>query len=167
MAITTYTSTEQIRSALGLSKTEISDAVLMQEQWDTLLLLDLESVSANLPTSYATISGIVEGSRTAAETKVYLLTRLFAILSVAKSLIPAVNMFSVQSLTDGKASFERQDDVQKQLFDGLIAQYSAIKAALAAAYLQYDPAAAVIASVQTLLTVTTGLGVDPVTTTNA
>lgn len=167
MPITTYTSPDQVRSALGLSKTEINDSVLGQEQWDTLLTLDLESVSANLPTGYTTVAAIAEGSRTPTEAKLYSLTRLFATLSVAKSLIPAANMFSVQTLTDGKASFDRQDDVQKDLFTGLVAQYSSVKALLAAAYLAYAPGSAVVATVSPILTITADLAVDPVTTTNA
>lgn len=167
MAITTYTTPEQVRSALGLSKTEITDTVLAEEQWDTLLSLDLESLSASLQASYATIAAIAEGSRTAAEAKVYRLTRLFATLSVAKSLTPAVNMFSVKSLTDGKASFDRQEDVQKGLFEGLLAQYANIRAALIAAYVAYLPGAAVVAIPSFVVTAAVGLATDPVTTTDA
>ena len=72
-------------------------------------------------------------------------------------------MFSVKSLTDGRAEFQRQTDVWKDTKDGILAQLNSMRYRLAAIYQGLYPGNAVVSSVSLSMLKAVGLAVDPVT----
>lgn len=164
MSVLDYTTYAEIRAALGVSATELPDTVLAVPMYATLLDLDLESVSANggIPALYATVAA--DTSRTAQEQRFYDLTRLFASYSLAKNLLSSLPLFSVQSLTDGRAEFHRQADVIADIVAGVNGIYNAVRTKLSAAYLVLVPGIGGYVRPTAIITAAEGLAVDPVTT---
>lgn len=158
-----YTTPAEIRAALGVSATELSDPVLSQTQWGVLAVTDMEDVGLGIPALYITVSALLSGVRTAQQQRFYDLVRLFATYSCAKTLLASLPMFSVSRLSDGRAEFERQSDIFDDVRDGVDATYSAIRQRLSAIYVGLVPGAQIYGAKTFSYTVSTGLLVDPVT----
>jgi hypothetical protein len=164
MALTDFTTYDEVRGTLGVSATELPDTVLSQAQWATMLQLDLEDVAIALPTEYLTISALSPVSRTAQQQRLYDLVRLFASYTTANTLLTSLSMFGVERLTDGRAEFQRASDPFSDTREGVTATLAKILKKLIAAYLVLFPSAEVATTVITFpLTAATGLSVDPVT----
>lgn len=163
MALTTYTTYDEVRATLGVSKTELADTVLSLTQWDMLVTLGLEDVNLDIPTLYATVAALPTISRSSTEQRFYDLTRLYACYALALNLLVSLPMFSVKSLTDGRAEFDRQNDVHKDVREGVTATHSIIRLKLSASYVALTPGETAYAAVVFDRTLSTGLGIDPVT----
>lgn len=167
-----FTSYAEIRAVLGVSATELPDSVLEQPQWETILNIELEEISDNLATKYAYIVEMYGGvfieppdGLLKKERKFYELTRLYAAYVLAKNLLTSLPIFSVQQLTDGRASFTRQTDIFADVRDGILGMCTTLKSKLSLAYLAIDSTATAAAySANTLsYTVSTGLAISPIT----
>lgn len=164
MALTDYTTYAEIRGALGVSTTELPDSTLTQDQWATLLILNLEDVAAELPTLYGTISALPSGSRTTQQQRLYDLVRLFASYTTANTLLTSLSMFGVARLTDGRAEFQRVTDPFSDTRIGVTSMLAAIRKKLIAAYLALVPNGVVdTGSSVFTIAASIGLAVDPVT----
>lgn len=162
MPVPTATPAE-VRAALGVSTTELPDATVNLAHYDTLVMLDLESINTSAPTLYDTISALNPNSRTTAEQRYYDLVHLFCTYSRAKTLLAALPMFSVSRLTDGRAEFQRQPDILEDIVDGVKSMYGTIKEKLASQYLLLVPGSGVYVATLFDYTLSTGLAIDPVT----
>jgi hypothetical protein len=161
--LTSYTTYDEIRAALGVSATEITDLVLARPVYDILLETDLEAVNANIPSLYATISALPSLSRTTAQQRFYDLVRLFACYSLAKTLLSSLPFFAVERLTDGRAEFQRQKDLfgdVRQSIDGI---YNTVRLRLSQAQLAVTPLETPYVTTAYDYVVATGLALDPVT----
>lgn len=163
MALLDYTTYAEVRAVLGVSATELSDTVLSQTQYGTVLSMDLMDISTSVPTLYTTISAIPEVSRTANQQWFYDLTRLTAAYAIARNLLTSLPLFSVSRLTDGRAEFERQKDIFAEVRESVNAMYSKLAKKLAELLLVLEPTAIVFAEVTQIYTLSIGLGTDPVT----
>lgn len=105
--ITTYTTYADVRAVIGVSEDEVEDATLALSLYDDKLALEMLEISPNLPALYTLTSAIAEGSRTTAQKKLMLLTRLFATYQVARHLGIGLPMAGPKSISDGKASMSR------------------------------------------------------------
>lgn len=160
MALTTYTTYTEIRAILGVSSTELTDSVLSQPAYDFLLTLSLEDIDAGLPAKFVEILALP--TPTAEQTRFLNLVKLYAPYSTAKELLTSLSLFAVKQLTDGRAEFQRQDDVFADVRDGVESALISIRARLAASY------AALTSIVVTerptmLLTSRAAIALDPVT----
>jgi hypothetical protein len=164
MQVVDYTTYAEIRAVLGASSTELPDTVLSQAQWGTQLLLSFEDISETLLPTYTAISALSEGSRSAKEQRLYLLLRLYASYSTAKCLLTSLPMFSVLSLTDGRADFQRQTDILQDMRDGVDSDYLTIRERLVNAFAALGYGSIYVSTPQ-IYTVSTGLSVNPVTNT--
>lgn len=166
MAITSYISYAEIRAVLGVSATELSDTVLAQSQWETLLILDLEDVNVGIPALFTTVAAITTSpSKTATQQRFYDLTKLFAGYAVARSLLISLPFFSVQQLTDGKAEFQRQAGLFEEVKTGVEALYRAIREKLTASYVVLAPSETAFAITEFDYMTSTGVAVNPMTST--
>lgn len=105
MLITTFTSYDDIRAALGVSDEELGDETLALQLYEDTLLADLEDISLDLPDTYATVSA--EATPTAVQSRFLREVRSFSTYAVARQLLPGLPMFGVKSVEDGKARMER------------------------------------------------------------
>lgn len=122
MALHDYTTSDDVRAALGVSSEELEDATLGLETISTQLDATLEELSPDLIDSYTTVKGLQQHQRTEAQQRFYLYTRTYATYVAANLLLSTLAMFSFKRLTDGKAEAERTDaweETKKDVRDNL------------------------------------------------
>lgn len=159
--IHTYTTYDEVRATLGVSDEELEDTTLELPVWSTNLDFALEEVSSELVATYTAISDKPTNDRTAAESKLYAATRLYATYIVADDLLKSLPMFSFKRVTDGKAEAERFD-AWEYTRDGVKNGLATIRRRLELALsnvIQYTPP--VKSSYR--FVIATGLAVNPVT----
>ena len=163
MPLTDYTTTDEIRAALGVSTTELPDSILLQPQYLTLATIEMEEVNAGIPALYTTVSAIPEGTRTSVQQRFYSLSRLFVTYAIARNLLTSLPLFSVQRLTDGRAEFQRQADVFEDVRLGVNGMFNSLRLKLSIANKLLTPADSLYSTTAFSYTVSIGLGLDPVT----
>ena len=108
MLLTDYTTVDEVCATLGVSSTEITDAILLQTRWTfQASCLGRRISNANMPDMYTTVAAMPANTRTKEQQRYYDLVRIFMCYSICQELVAAPPMFSVQTLTDGKVSFTR------------------------------------------------------------
>ncbi len=157
-----YTDYQEVRAVLGLTTTELPDSILSLPMYETLLVLRLEDLNTDLPTTYAEVLALPSESRSATQARFFDLTRLFSAYATAKELLTSLPMLGVQRLTDGRAEFTRQNEQWQDIVDGVDATYSALRQRLTAAYNALVPSAEVLSAVVGITTSAVGM-TDPVT----
>jgi hypothetical protein len=163
VTLTDYTSYDSIRAVLGVPDDELEDETLALEVYSTYLLMELEGVNADLPSAYVTAATLSEGARSAAQQRLYLMTRLFSTYAVANQLGSSLPMFGPKSTSDGKTVVTRfQDDPYMSTLERVKQEYDRLKPVVASALAQVNPAAAVAAVSRSLFAVSTPT-FDPVT----
>jgi hypothetical protein len=163
MPITSFTTFDEIRAALGVSATELPDSIIGQEQYSTLAVLDLEAVNSGIPALYSTIFALPEANRSAAEQRYYLLVRLFITYAIARNLLTSLPLFSVSRLSDGRAEFTRQPDIFEDVRLGVQGMFNTLRTKLTTSYVGLAPLEEAYKQASFNFTVSTGLGLDPVT----
>lgn len=110
MAVTDYTTYEDVRALLGVSDTELPDNVLALQVYDIGLRGELYDISPSCVSSYGTVSDKQPDTRTIAEQWFYDSMRIFAAYAVAKQLTTSLPMFGPKDISDGKATVSRFSD---------------------------------------------------------
>lgn len=131
MSITSYTTYDDVRAALGVSDQDLSDSTLGLTLYDDALAMELAAVSPNIETLFASTNA--QPSHTDAEKQLLRATRTFATYAVARELVPAMRMFAVQQVTDSKAAMSRFSDPLAQIAKDIEKKYQLTKDALLAA----------------------------------
>lgn len=143
MALTDYTSYDEVRAVLGVSVDEIADATLDLGVYSLNLLAELEDISETLPEDYAIVSDIDGGNRTEKQRKLYNAVQLFAPYAAGKQLASSLPLFSPKAVTDGKSGFTRySDSPYKHAIDNCFKQYSANRQRLVDAYASFQDTSA-------------------------
>ena len=161
MAITDYTTYEDIRAVLGVSADEIEDATLSLAVYELSLSSEFEDISANLKTDYATVSGLT--SRTAVQERLFQSTRLFSTYAVAYQASGSLPLFSPKDISDGKATVSRYaDSPYKAVIEQIRTQYEKFKGKLEKAYAEYGSSSAPVLVIRPFFNTASG-AYDPVT----
>ena len=108
MAITAYTTYDDIRAALGVSSDEIEDATLSLDIYELNLTSEFEDISLSLASAYATVAALT--SRSDVQERFYQATRLFSAYAVAYQATSSLPLFSPKDISDGKATVSRYAD---------------------------------------------------------
>jgi hypothetical protein len=163
MALLTYTTYAEIRATLGVSATELPDTTLALSTYGVWAQLALEDISLTLPTDYDTT--VLLPVKTPDEQRFIDLVRLYVSYSTAERLLTSLPLFSVKTLTDGRASFTRETDPYKSVREGVLATLRDLRKRLAAAYAALFPAAVIVLvpDPAPTLVLASGLATDPVT----
>jgi hypothetical protein len=162
VALEDYTSQDEVRAALGVDSDELSDATLDLDMYYQYLLVELRSISATLLTDFATVVGIAEGSRSAAQAALFAAVKLFAPYAVAVFVLPSLPLLAQKALTDGKASVTRfSGEPYKDTSERVQAMYEKLRTDLITASGTYLGSSSV-SSLRPFLSAV-GLAVDPVT----
>jgi hypothetical protein len=147
---------------LGVSSKELTDTTLQQSNNVTHVELALEDVSMNLIALYISVAAIDELSRTVQEQRFYKLTRLYATYALALALSGSLSMFGVSRLTDGKAEFNRFNEIES-IVEAIGATLATLKLKLAAAFGELGGQGATPAQQTFSTLLVSPLGLDPVT----
>ena len=138
MALTDYTSFDEVRSALGVDSDELQDTTLSLPRFETELGIALELVSVTLQSDFILISAIDVGTRTALEKSVYDRTRLFSAFSVASSCLSGLPLFTMKGESDNKADYTRfSGNLHEQVSENVMGALDSYRAALLRAYQTY------------------------------
>ncbi len=113
MDITDFTSYTEVRTTVGLSSDELSDAILASEIYANSLELAMSEVTlsdaapstGSLAARYAAV--VLLTTRTELEQKFYNLTRLFCTYAVAYEVATSLGMRTPKSESDGKRTLVR------------------------------------------------------------
>jgi len=134
MSLTTYTTPAEVRAVLGVGATELSDTAVLLPANGLHIDLALEDIDAGVGTLFATVGAIAENTRTKQQQRYYDLVRMFASYAVGKVLVATLPLFSVKSITDGRADFERNVDYYKDLREDLDGIYITLKERVSNSY---------------------------------
>lgn len=161
MTIADYTSFDDVRAALGVSKDEISDATLSLDLYTFNLVSELEAIDLSLIAAYEALPVSLD-TRSAAEVRFAQSVSLFSTYAVAKQGTIALPMFSPKEQTDGKAGLVRfAQDPYKATKQSVIDQYNVFRQKLEAAYFALQPAVQQGSTARTYISVVSPLS-DPV-----
>ncbi len=130
--LTDYTTYNDLRAALGVSSTDLTDEVLSLNLYELILKQEFENIDLTLESTYITTEALT--TPTAAEMRFLAATDLFATYAVAKHLTASLPMFSFKQLTDGKAQGTRFDNPYKDTVAYVKSQYDAAKSKLVEAF---------------------------------
>jgi hypothetical protein len=163
MALTPYCTNDEVRSLLGVSLTELKDAVLDLPVYATGLRRELIRVSTLLPSAFSTVAAIT-GARTDAQQTLYETTMLFAAYAAARQSGASLGQFSPKEMTDDKASFGRfSSDPYKDTLDRVDAGYALAREDLVQAYAAYAGSSAAVRTTPATFLIASTRAYDPIT----
>lgn len=155
-----FVTDDEVRAALGVSITELPAKVLNLATYPIIIEMALDDIHTSLRADYDTVLALP--SPTAAQHRFLDATKMFALYALANHLLATLPMFSVKSLTDGRASFDRQVDAYKDTKEAVSAMYVSLRYRLSAAYQILYPANTLPSATESLIKAI-GLGTNPVT----
>ena len=163
MALTDFTSYNEVRSALGVNIDELQDSELSLELYELGLKVELKTLGASLISSYTTAKATPPGSRTEQEEDLFTAVRLFATYSVARQLTTSLPLFSPKEMGDNKALMVRYStDPYKEVIKGIKSKYEEYKEYLQTVFAAYNSTTRA-ATRRTYLGIAQSTTVDPVT----
>jgi hypothetical protein len=161
MALTDYTTCNDIRAALGVSDEELGDDTLSLELYEYNLMQDLMDVGDTLGDDYLVVADLTV--KTPQAVKFYQATRLFSTYAVARQLLGSLPLFSPKEVSDGKATMSRfSQNPYQDTIKTVKEQYDKFKTRLEAAYSTFKVSDAPVMTVRTLMAIATPAN-DPVT----
>lgn len=108
MSLTIYCSTDEIRSALGVSDVELADEILLTPLHEAGLKMEL--VRAAPKARAAFLLAVVAPAPTEAQTMLVEALRVFATYAVARRAGASLGMLAPKDLHDDKSGFSRFSD---------------------------------------------------------
>jgi len=128
MALTDYTTFDDVRAALGVSSEELEDATLSLDVYGFSLLAELEEMTPSPLDAYLAIKDSDLETLGTNESRFFRATRLFATYSIARQLLPSLPMLAPKELSDGKATMVRfPSDPYKETGKRVESQYETAK----------------------------------------
>lgn len=121
MSLLNFTTTDDIRGALGVSDEELEDDTIMLQLYDDSLRADFDEISFDLVDYHTTLSS--QPLLSSAEERFMRYMRLFSTYSVARTLTNTLPMFGPKSVEDGKARMERFQDPYRDTIKAVNAEY--------------------------------------------
>lgn len=108
MALTAFTTYDDVRAALGVTTKDLPDGTLGLAYYEDSLIEGLDDVHTSLVQAFEEANSAEP--QTQAQARLARSTRLYATLVVAKAALPALRMAAPQQVTDGKAAMSRFND---------------------------------------------------------
>lgn len=157
MALTDYTTYEEVRAALGVSAHELKDETLALPIYLTELTEQLREIHPDLDASY-------QSAKTAGTQERFVsLVQMYCAYAVAQHALGRIEMFAPRVIKDARAEMERAENPFKQLREDVASMLGRLRTRLLAAYAEVNPAAPVSPPVARVIAINVPLGVDPVT----
>jgi hypothetical protein len=129
VAITDYTSCNDIRAVLGVTSDELDDTTISLDVYRFNLDSEFEDIHLSLKSSFATVKAVAELTRSETEERLYRTVNMFATYAVARQLLGALPLFSPKEITDGKAGMSRYaSDPYKETMKRVEKQYETARA---------------------------------------
>jgi hypothetical protein len=162
VAITAYTSYDEVRAVLGVSTDELEDSTLALALYDYGLQAELNDISATLSSEFAAVAAIILASRTTVQQWFFQTAQIFAAYSVAKQAGSGLPLFGPKDISDGKATVSRFADAPyKAVIKSVGEEYNKAKVRLESAYAQLNSSSST--TVARSYMKVSSLSTDPVT----
>jgi hypothetical protein len=161
MALTPYCTNDEVRAALGVTVSEIGDAVLDLPIYSMGLRREINRLSTSLPAAFSTVNA--EPSPTDVQRNLLDSVKLFAIYAVARQAGAALAMAAPKSLNDDKSGFSRDSNSPyKDVLDRIEILFQQARQDLLNAFSEYSGAASATLALPPGLAVSSR-AYDPVT----
>lgn len=161
MAITDYTTYDEIRAILGVAPEELEDVTIALPTYGFMLSEGLLDLVETLEDDYATVSAIVPATKNT--TRFVNLINAWAGYQVAGQLMVSIEMFAPQTIKSDKDEQTRVADPYKGLQEAITATLADLRARILKLYPLVLPGVIVPDAVAEVLMVNVGLATDPVT----
>lgn len=163
MALTDYTTFDDVRAALGVSADELEDATLSLPLYEFGLMAEIRGVSLDLDSDFTTVASKDSSTLTSAESVLFESMVLFCTYAVGRQLLTSLPLFSPKEISDGKASVGRYAmNPYKDTIERVERDYQRWRDALVTAYAAYKATSAPTRVLPVLLS-RSALATDPVT----
>lgn len=164
--LTTYTTNDEIRAALGVAEEEIEDVVLALPNYELVLSFDLEDLGVFSPTIEATFLTLIDTTATPSpsvnEARFVSILKVYAAYVIARHLLRTLAMFAPQTIKDSKTELQRVSDPYENVRAGVESFYQLMQVRLLKAFGVLFPSIT-LPTVPTLAPLTAvGLAADPV-----
>lgn len=162
MALSDYTTPDEVRAVLGISAREVPDDKVASTVNLTTLLEALRKLSPTLSDDFKTAHDAAP--RSALQTRFTLLVETFCAYTVAVAMVPSLPLSAPMIITDGKTALNRVSNPFEALLPSLNASLTYFKTNLMAAYAELFPGTiSPLAPIKRTMVVDVGIAVDPVT----
>lgn len=104
MALSPFTSNDEVRGVLGVTDKELLDVTLDLGIYEINLRYVLNKVNAAVVAQFNTVNGTSEASRTTVQAAFWDAVKLFSPYVVAFQLMPGLPLMAPKNITDGKAA---------------------------------------------------------------
>lgn len=163
MALNQYCELAEVRAALGVNSTELSDAVLNLPIYEIGLVRELAKVSASLPAAFLVVRAVPEVDRTTSQAELFSAARMFNVYTCAKQVGVSLGSLVPKDVTDGKAAMSRfSDSPYRDTLARVDTLLAAARSDLVTAYATYTGAGASQTALPPVL-MASGRKYDPVT----
>ena len=122
---------EELRALLGVSSKELKDATIDLPIYWKQVKVELNAISSSLLTTY---DGLPDSGLSDAQQRLKDAVETFAGLSAAVMLAASLPQFSPRTISDGKATMQRQLDAPDKTLENLQRLYSVAHDEVDAAY---------------------------------
>lgn len=161
MALTDFTTYNEVRATLGVSEPEITDAVLALPMYEVLLTEDLREMNEDLEADYMVADALI--SPTADQARFVYLVQTYSAHKVGLVLIGSIPMFAPRMIKDSSSEFDRMADPYQNMRQSIADTLTYLRSRVLDAYATLTPAAPAPAAITRVLVAGVGLGVDPIT----
>ncbi len=161
MALTDYTTYDEVRAVLGVAEEELEDVTLALPIYETLLEEDLADLSPNMEANYTAVKGLPTPSPN--ETRFLRLISAWSAYRVAIHLLSPLAMFGPKVIESDKDKEERIQDPYAALREQVPVAANVLKGRILALYAILFPGESQPVPVDVISVVVVGLGTDPIT----
>lgn len=161
MALTDYTTYDEVRAVLGVAEEELEDEVLALPLYATELEESIYALAPGLPAAYVAIKA--EPLPTPDQARFLRLMSVWASYTVGVHLLGALSMFAPKTIESDKDKQERVQDPYLWLRGQLPAAAGTYASRILALYLILFPGAPVPIATAQINVVNAGLATDPIT----
>lgn len=117
LPLSAYTTSAEVRALLGVTSKELKDEQLALPMYRRLLSTELDELDPQLEADYEALANLP--SPDATQEKFKDLVQLYSSYAIALHLVPSLEQFAPQKITDGRAEVQRSESDLKTLISGL------------------------------------------------
>lgn len=165
MALTDYTTYDQIRAVFSVTDAELEDTTLAQPLYETQLMEQFRLVGEDVEQKFLDLQGVMVSNMTYKEKRFYRLVGVFSTYAVCMELLQSLELLAVKSEQDARAQYERFGPHFDRIAESVKAGFLTAQARLTEAYNDIATVQITAATRTFRVTGAVGLAVDPVTNT--
>lgn len=163
MALTDYTTYDEVRAVLGVAEDELENETLALPIYATVLEEDLGDLAPTLLTNYTVIKALDPAQISPDQARFLRLVAVWAAYDVAMQCLGSISMFAPKTIESDKDKEERIQDPYAALRGTLPAAAATMAARILRLFFILFPTAPAVVLVTPINVVNAGLATDPIT----